>query len=277
MDATDFSLNLKLLCAYEKSVSEVCRSIDINRQQFNKYLNGTSKPSPFNLQRICGYFQVHVADVHLPHDEFADRMQFRAGNRATTHDRHPQHILKQAFPGDLRTLRRYLGYYFTHYHSFSWAGYILRSLTCLYEQGGMILSKTIDRVNDPVTGALYLSKYDGYVSLLGNRIFVLEFQSLAEDAIVETVLDPAGRSQLTLLRGVTFGLSSKHRKPYVARAVWKYLGRTVDHRLAISAIGVTPIHSPTLDSNIVKIIGDAPFPNEHLHYDLEQPVGSVER
>ncbi len=276
MQQSDFSQNLKLLCSYEKSVSEVCRAIDINRQQFNKYLNGTSQPSSYNVQRVCEYFQVQLSDLHLPHDEFSDRMQFRAGGRQQSLEGQSQHLLKRAFPGDIRTLRRYLGYYIVHFHSFSWAGYVLRALTCMYEKDGMILIKTIERVRDPADGALYLSKYDGYASLLGNRIFTVDFQSLAEDAIVETVLHPTARSQLTLLRGVTFGISSKHRNPYISRTVWKYLGRTVDHRKALGAIGIVPFQSPNLDPQIAKILGDKPFPNERLHYDLEHPKASGE-
>lgn len=270
MEPSDFSQNLKLMCRYEKSVSEVCRAIDINRQQFNKYLNGTSKPSSYNLQRICEYFQVQLSDFHLPPLEFADQAKFRLGGRRGANEGQSQHLLKRAFPGDLRTLRRYLGYYATHCHSFSWPGYYLTVMVCVYERDGMVLTKTIERVKDPADGALYLSKYDGYVSLLGNRIFVVEFQSLAEDAIVETVLHPIERSQLTMLRGVSFGLSSKHRNPYVSKMVWKYLGLTTDTRYLLGSIGLVPIRSSALDPKITNILGEEPFENDHLHYSLEK-------
>ncbi len=266
----DISQNLKLLCGFEKSVSEVCRAININRQQFNKYLSGTSQPSPYNLQRICDHFRVQPAELYLPPAEFASRLQFRSGGGSQTRERQANRMLKRAFPGDRRALSRYLGYYLSHFHSFSWQGQILRSLVCVYEQDGMILTKTIERNKDPADDSLFLSKYNGYVSLLGNRIFAVEFQSLARDAIVETILHPAGRSELTLLRGVTFGLSSKHRNPYVSRTVWKYLGRTVDHRSAIKAAGLLPFHSSALDRQVVQILGDQPFPNEQLHYELER-------
>ena len=133
----------------------------------------------------------------------------------------------------------------------------------------MICSTTVERNRDPVEGTLYRSKYHGYLSLLGNRIFVSEFESLARDAIVETVLYPAGRSQLTLLRGVTFGISSKQRNPYVSRVVWKFLGTSVDYRAALKATGLVSIESRTVDPAILRIIGDRPFPNDLLHYDLE--------
>ena len=38
--------NLRLLSSYYKSVAEVCRRLDINRQQFNKYLSGQTAPVP---------------------------------------------------------------------------------------------------------------------------------------------------------------------------------------------------------------------------------------
>lgn len=269
MERGVFPDNLKLLCSYEKSVSEVCRAVGINRQQFSKYLEGINQPSPRNLRRICEHFQIQPTELQLPTAEFADRMQFRFSGRHLSKELQPSRMLRRAFPGDRRMLNRYLGYYLTHYHSISWGGYILRILTCVYEQDGMVLTKTIDRVKDPFDGALFLSKYDGYVSLLGNRIFAVEFQSLARDAIVETVLYPAGRGELTLLRGVTFGVSSKLRNPYVARAVWKYLGRTVDHRAAIRAVGLLPIHSTLLDRRVLQILGEKPFANEELHYNLE--------
>lgn len=262
---TDLSRNLRLLCSFEKSVSEVCRAININRQQFNKYLSGATKPSSHNLHRICEHFQVQLADLYLSYDEFATRIQFRTVNKPSLQRGLPQGIFDRAFPGDARALRRYVGYYLSSGHSFSWPGYILTALVCIYEHDGMFLSKSIERVKDPNDGNRYLSKYDGFVSFLGERIYVMEFQSLAEDALVETVLFPTGRSQLTTLRGVTFGISSKNHNPYVSRVIWKYLGRSIDPRTALNTIGLTPIGSLSLDPKITNYLGREPFPNEQLH------------
>lgn len=269
MVTLDLSENLRLLCTEEKSVSEVCRSIGLNRQQFGKYLAGTSQPSRHNLLRICKHFGVQTSDLFLPHSEFASRMEFRSSSTTQPPGSATHRALRRAFPGDRRGLTRYLGFYFSHFHSFSWDGYILRSLICVYEQDGMICTKTIERNRDPVERTLYRSKYDGYLSLHGNRIFAVEFESLAQDAVVETVLYPTGRSQLTLLRGVTFGISSKQRNPYVSRVVWKYLGPTVDYRAVLSATGLLAINGGSVEPNILRILGNDPFPNNLLHYDLE--------
>ena len=59
----DFRQNLALLCSYFPSISEVCRKLDINRQQFNKYLAGSAHPSRRNMRRICDFFGVSEAEL----------------------------------------------------------------------------------------------------------------------------------------------------------------------------------------------------------------------
>ena len=54
----NFAANLKWLCGLRTSIAEVCRATGINRQQFNRYLAGTSVPSALIMRRICGHFGV---------------------------------------------------------------------------------------------------------------------------------------------------------------------------------------------------------------------------
>ena len=60
--------NLRLLCSHYRSIAEVCRKLAINRAQFNKYLAGQSRPTPYNLKRICedhlaGRYRIDVVDL----------------------------------------------------------------------------------------------------------------------------------------------------------------------------------------------------------------------
>lgn len=48
--------NLRYLCQFRKSASSVAREIRVNRQQFERYLTGTTMPSPHILHRISTYF-----------------------------------------------------------------------------------------------------------------------------------------------------------------------------------------------------------------------------
>ena len=55
-----FGQNLRKLCQAYPSISAVCRALDTNRTQFNKYLSGDSFPRPDVLQKICTYFGAEI-------------------------------------------------------------------------------------------------------------------------------------------------------------------------------------------------------------------------
>ncbi len=253
----DFCENLRLLCSFEASVSEACRAMGINRQQFSKYLSGTSTPSHKNMRKICDYFEVRLADLYLPHDEFQlsdviTQRQEKSKNTSFSHS-----PLSKAFQGQTRPLSKYLGAYLSYFHSFSWKGKILCALTVLTEKNGTVESKTIERCRDPEDNTLFLSKYAGQAAWLGNRIFVVEYQELAKDAIVETVLYPMSRSRLTYMRGVTFGVSSQRRHPYMAKSVWKYLGPNADLKEALKMVGLYDPESRIIDPQVRKYLGNS--------------------
>lgn len=54
----NFGTNLRNLCKTRESIAQVCRDLDINRVQFNRYMSGHSFPKPNVLDRICEYFDV---------------------------------------------------------------------------------------------------------------------------------------------------------------------------------------------------------------------------
>ena len=68
--------NLRRLTSRLGSANFVCRELDINRQQFEKYLKGRSLPSPVTLKKICGYFEISEEELFSadldPEAEHAD-------------------------------------------------------------------------------------------------------------------------------------------------------------------------------------------------------------
>lgn len=247
--------NLKLLCSYEHSVSDACRGMNINRQQFSKYLSGQSLPSSRNMRKICSYFNVRISDLHLPHNEFqfTDAIQSRETVEQFTEN---TTTLQSAFENQHFQMKKFLGTYLAHFYSFSWPGKIICALTTLEEKNGIVVSKTIERVRDPRDNSLFLSKYSGQATMLGGRIFIVEFQSLAKDAIVETILYPMSRSQLTYMQGQTFGISSRRRHPYMAQSVWKYLGSNADLKESMHLTGLYDPNSRKIDPKIPKLLGE---------------------
>lgn len=54
----NFADNLRALCTRHGSIAAVCRELGMNRQQFNKYLAGSTLPNAATLERICSFFRI---------------------------------------------------------------------------------------------------------------------------------------------------------------------------------------------------------------------------
>ena len=84
----NFADNLRALCIRHGSIAAVCRALNMNRQQFNKYLAGSTLPNAATLERICGFFQIE--SEALFHDP--------AAFRAPSHGRAQADGLLRGFP-----------------------------------------------------------------------------------------------------------------------------------------------------------------------------------
>lgn len=254
MHSDDFAINLRLLCSTESSVSAICRQIGLNRQQFNKYLSGAARPSPANMRKIAVHFGVRPAEFILPANEFEAHPSV-AAKLTGPQNPHPERPeFESAFRGQTIPLRRYLGYYLSYFLTQSWENSIICAIVRLDEYDGMVRCRSLERSIDPDDGSLFLSKYDGRVAILGNRIFVMEYQVLARDALVETVLHPVGRGQLQYLRGTTFGITSRQRAPFMSPVVWRYLETFTSLRDAMRQVGRYDINSAKLDQRARSIL-----------------------
>ena len=252
---TRLAQNLGMLCRSQRSVSEVCRRIGINRQQFGRYLSGAGRPSAHNLQRICNYFGITEADLLLEPTALREKLQAEPkglGSVAgvSTLDR----ALRSAFPGDVPLLRRYIGFYHYYFRSPTWPGRIVRGLVQLREQNGLIWSRSVTRARNRADGMQYRSRYKGLATMLHDQIFLVEVQKTALDAVVETILYPAARSRGAPIRGVTFGVSFTTRAPYMAPIVWQPLGPAVHVRDALNRVGVFSATDVRIDRNMLAIL-----------------------
>eukprot|EP00494_Astrolonche_serrata_P010279 UN10341 len=75
MPHQNFATNLRLVCDQYRSVAQVCRSLEMNRQQFNKYLSGQIYPSKHYLARICKFAKLSEDELNLPRAEFENLLQ----------------------------------------------------------------------------------------------------------------------------------------------------------------------------------------------------------
>ncbi len=68
---TNLQQNLIHLCSRHRTAAEICRDLDINRLQFNRYLNGKVRPSPKVMRKLCDYFGVKDVEMEMPHAQFS--------------------------------------------------------------------------------------------------------------------------------------------------------------------------------------------------------------
>lgn len=247
--------NLAVLCSYYSSVSEVCRRIGINRQQFNRYLAGQTMPSRHNLRRICDFFGVEETEILLPPRRFAQIIELRpkARPRSEQLPPHIQHIEALRLASGDR-LEEYVGYYFRYFYSYGFPGMIVKSIFSLFEKDGGYYTKNLGILVEK--GASRRNairfRYLGLPFFINNRIFLLEYESVLRDIISETILYPAYR-RIDMLTGVQCTLAGRRsREPAAGKVVFDYLGREIHIRRALESCGLFPHESDEIAPAIRK-------------------------
>lgn len=247
----DFARNLRLLCSYYRSVAEVCRRLEINRSQFNRYLSGRYLPSAHILRKCCTFFGVEEHEILMPSAQFELLVQVRPKPTAaettttpeTAHLEHLKHIAATA-------LDKYLGYYFETYLSMAYPGQILRTLVCLEKQNDQVYYQRTERLSEKGHQQAYHGIYKGLAYMLTDRIFLTDYETLTSLEMTQTILFPTFKNRITRLTGLKLGASgSGERMPCCTRVVYEYLGREINTRQALRLCGLYAQDDPRLDES----------------------------
>jgi transcriptional regulator with XRE-family HTH domain len=249
-DIEALSANLRYLCAHYGSVAEVCRRLGINRQQFNKYLNGSSAPSLRNLRRISTFFGVDEYEITLAHEDFVSSVMPRRGNPSGAGDLLSQ-LLSQLSIDAIRSrdaLKPYCGVYAVYLCTPVWSSHIVRSLTVLKQQGQNTVLKSIERLRMASSpGTSLVQKFIGAAFYVVDRIYILEYEAASRDLVSLTILYPSHRQQRPYLTGIILTIASGgNRQPFASRVVYERLGPNVDFREELRKSNVYPMESGEL-------------------------------
>ncbi len=249
---TALCANLRTLCRLRKSASLVAREIGINRQQFERYLAGTTMPSPNSLHRISVYFGV-APDVLTGPPEAVEALLPRLG------------LAGAAFfapvygAGELATLRHYLGFYQCHFLTPAAPGRIYIGLLRVMEDDRRIRTIYMNRTRDPESGTLYRSRYDGSLMLRGERLFLLEKSRHGDDRFAETVLYPSHSHTGKYVTGMTLGITWRpHRAPFASRVIWRRVGPSRTLRSVIAECGIYRPDHRLIDPIVRSFMGEGP-------------------
>lgn len=259
--------NLRLLCSYKKSISGVCRDLDINRQQFNKYLSGNTTPSGNNLRKICDYFGVEEHEIRMPEEDFAKIIQARplVNSSALERPRPEIEFLDKLFKRGSEDLSKYEGSYYIYYYSTSYPGKILKAYGVIYEEEGRHFFKWIERLS--LVGSSgrdgFIYKLKGVVLGLSNRIFISGYEQIMKNEMVHLILYPTYKNKVAQLSGLLLGVSgADSREPVSQRVVFSYLGKSVNHRAAFKRCGIYDVDAQEVDPEIKAKIQNRVDPDE---------------
>lgn len=246
---TDFSKNLRSLCVRNGSFAQTCRDIGINRQQFNRYINGHGMPSAHNLHRIARYFDISENDLRLEHQEFLERFVHTKPEANIG----PAAVMSEIFRNQANSLRRFLGSYHAYFQTPSWPDQIFRSFIRLREEQGYVVSHSFERAETKDGSIRQKTRYAGLVAFKANRIYLVEHAFSDDGAISESILFPAHRQQVSFLKGQVLGVAARPRfAPYSSPLVWKRIPERVTAREALEATGAFSIHSDKIDPVVRK-------------------------
>ncbi|SLN77849.1 Helix-turn-helix domain protein [Oceanibacterium hippocampi] len=258
--------NLRHIASSYGSISEFCRSVNINRQQFNRYLNGRSLPSPRNLRRICEHAGVSESDLFLPVSDFI-----------SLHKEAPEpeqasslfSFIKAAQKASHGVMKDYEGLYFKYYYSLSKPGLVRKSLLAISCSEGKAVTKCIEPAGRELTrsGIAGLCKYSGEAIFLGERLFLIEYEYLSRVEISYSVYFPSYMSRTRILPGLTLGVSAGNRRePAASRIVLVKVDGSTSARSALASCGLLDPDAGSIDEHIKNLINNSDTDAESLFF-----------
>lgn len=265
--------NLRLLCGYCPSVSHVCRSVDISRQQFTKYLSGKSTPSLSSFRKISDFFGVEETELLMPVDEFRALIAVRPPSVDQASP--SQDFISSSVHSNSHSRREimpYLGYYYSHFIMGNMPDRIMRALVHIYDYRGAILTQNFERYPESSDGAAEVGKYEGVALYNAERLFIYEKEKFSGKRIWQTVVYAADLKSNKYLSGLTMGIATDSIRDIACyRIIYSFLGREIELRSALSGCGTFPLDS----HEIPKYIRDRVTNEMHPSETAFKPQGDV--
>lgn len=262
----NFAKNLRTACNQHRSVAHVCRSLEMNRQQFNKYLSGQIYPSKHNLARICQFFKLSEAQFALDSMQFEQLISENSDPDLSNPVSELDRVL-DSLPNTINALSRYEGYYYSHFHALGFPGSLVRSLVHIYRHKNRFCTKNIEHLWNKEKGEPnhHRFKYVGIAYYLGDRIFITEHETLTQSVICHTILFPSYRNAIDTLSGITSGVGSLNsHMPKAGRVEYKFLGKKIDLREGLQGCGLFELNSTAISEDIRERINNEIAPGDFM-------------
>ena len=258
-ELTNFSANLRYLCEKHGSISNVCRKLGINRQQFNKYLSGSHAPSPQNMRNIANHFGVSSQLLFSLPEEFrglVDGNFFRTLEMLGSSSKFAAffesvNIRPQADDEQL------FGVYDRYQYSSIYETRILKSTFCIYKNRNFIQHYYVERFPsfDTPNRFEYMFKYHGFLFPIADRLFSIDFEAIQKNEITTAIYAPVRRNSTKFLFGIATGIAATmFRQPFATRSALHHKGPGLIRREHLSATTVLDADDSTIPREVLQFL-----------------------
>jgi transcriptional regulator with XRE-family HTH domain len=251
-----FAANLRGHCLKFESIAAVCRGIDINRQQFNKYLAGQMLPNSRTLGRICEFLKISEEEL------------FQSTNLAKNL------TTRQIFGRDWNDLSEFFesfgahlkiddgavkdGYYYCYFPLPNFNNLLLRSLIKVTNGDGVARFERLTAVPSREKPRIFLArdKHAGIVFANSQEIYFLGLNRKSHNHCSLIAIDRSQAMSASVRQGVaiTRGTSSQ----LASRVAIEFLGLKVNLRTVLKSLGPVDITCPSLSPHIVSVMAPRP-------------------
>lgn len=246
----NFGSNLRELCKSKGSVTGICRELDINRQQFNKYLNGDNFPRKATLEKICRYFAVSDVELLLPkHDAVVGNTP--AGVKPIMLKPEFSEILCQVSAPQDMPLKD--GKYLTYFYPSSKPDWIMRSVTFVKTEGAFTQFKRLTGYGIQRRSAwnLWRGHHRGLVLNRRNTLYFMALDRLGAQVPSLSIFQWSPVA-LDLLKGISIVLTPNGAE--ACTCIMDPLPQDTSIRAAIAQCGAFGIKENTVPVHIKQLL-----------------------
>ena len=251
--------NIRRLVRARGNISQVCRRLGINRQQFNKYLTGQHLPSQRNLNQICAFFGVSFTELISPDMQVPETLhpsEYLQGYKAFSSLGMIQDLIGRS---DRRRLRQFEGVYEKYHYSSIYRGDIVRAVTQIGPYEDIYVYSNLERFpnkDDPKKHD-YVFKYHGIVFLIDERLFMMDIERIQKNELTFSIYTPIARNPVRFFFGVTSGVASNlYREPYSSRSVLDFRGAVPSTKNALRRATVVTPDDPSIPAEALEYLNN---------------------
>lgn len=215
-----FALRLSELCKSRDSIAEICRDLNVNRQQFARYLNGQRMPRYALQNKIAEYFGTTVAALHTELGEPIEQV-------STNEFAQPNSVMDIVNMGRFQPLGEndvLAGWYLQFKSSFLKPDKVFVSVAKIDRIDGntWYSHRPPRRLMSSNQSSRSRFQYSGLFQKVGNRIVMFEGDAFAEGIVFSSFAMPVFTDP-GLLNGVHMSTSPALSTPAAARIVLRKL------------------------------------------------------